>query len=57
MASQSVYLSIEHPCRTCYQILLPVGMLLSEICDPVSVIFILDIIHRFVFYLKLNPTL
>jgi hypothetical protein len=30
--SQSVCLGIEHPCGTCDQILLPVGMLLSEIC-------------------------
>jgi hypothetical protein len=28
--------SIKHPCRTCDQILLPVGMLLSEICGIVS---------------------
>jgi hypothetical protein len=35
--SQSVCLGIEHPCGTCDQILLPVGMLLSEICDLVSV--------------------
>jgi hypothetical protein len=33
---QSVCLGIEHPCGTCDQILLPVGMLLSEICDLVS---------------------
>jgi hypothetical protein len=35
--SQSVCLGIEHPCGTCDQILLPVGMLLSEICGLVSV--------------------
>jgi hypothetical protein len=35
--SQSVCFSIEHPCGTCDQILLPVGMLLSEICELVSV--------------------
>jgi hypothetical protein len=35
--SQSVCLGIEHPCRTCDQILLPVRMLLSEICGLVSV--------------------
>jgi hypothetical protein len=35
--SQSVCLGIEHPCGTCDQILLPVGMLLSEICALVSV--------------------
>jgi hypothetical protein len=35
--SQSVCLGIEHPCGTCDQILLPVGMLLSEICRLVSV--------------------
>jgi hypothetical protein len=29
--SQSVCLGIEHPCGTCDLILLPVGMLLSEI--------------------------
>jgi hypothetical protein len=34
--SQSVCLGIEYPCGTCDQILLPVGMLLSEICGPVS---------------------
>jgi hypothetical protein len=28
---QSVCLGVEHPCGTCDQILLPVGMLLSEI--------------------------
>jgi hypothetical protein len=33
--SQSVRLGIEHPCGTCDQILLPVGMLLSEICGLV----------------------
>jgi hypothetical protein len=33
---QSVYLGIEHPCGTCDQILLPVGMLQSEICGFVS---------------------
>jgi hypothetical protein len=31
---QSVCLGIEHPCGTCDQISLPVGMLLSEICGP-----------------------
>jgi hypothetical protein len=35
--SQSVCLGIEHPCGTCEQILLPVGMLLSEICGLISV--------------------
>jgi hypothetical protein len=35
--SYSVCLGIEHPCGTCDQILLPVGMLLSEICGLVSV--------------------
>jgi hypothetical protein len=35
--SQSVCLDIEHPCGTCDQILRPVGMLLSEISDLVSV--------------------
>jgi hypothetical protein len=35
--SQSVCLGIEHPCGTCDHILLPVGMLLSEICGLVSV--------------------
>jgi hypothetical protein len=34
--SQSVCLGIEYPCGTCDQILLPVGILLSEICGPVS---------------------
>jgi hypothetical protein len=34
---QSVCLGIEHPCGTCDQILLPLGMLLSEICGIVSV--------------------
>jgi hypothetical protein len=34
---QSGSLAIEHPCETCAQILLPVGMLLSEICSLVSV--------------------
>jgi hypothetical protein len=34
---QSVCLGIEHPCGTCDQILLPVEMLLSEICGLVSV--------------------
>jgi hypothetical protein len=36
-ANQSVCLGIEHPCGTCDQILLPVGMLLSEICGLISV--------------------
>jgi hypothetical protein len=36
-ASQSVCLGIEHSYWTCDQILLPVGMLLSEICGLVSV--------------------
>jgi hypothetical protein len=31
-ASQSLCLGIEHPCGTCEQILLPVGMLLPDIC-------------------------
>jgi hypothetical protein len=35
--SQSVCLGIEHPYGTCDQILLPVGMLLSEICGHFSV--------------------
>jgi hypothetical protein len=35
--SQSVCLGIEHPCETCDQILLPVGMLVSEISGLVSV--------------------
>jgi hypothetical protein len=35
--SQSVCLGIEHPCGTPDQILLPVGMLLFEICGHVSV--------------------
>jgi hypothetical protein len=35
--SQSVCLGIEHSCRTCDQMLLPVGMLLSEIFGLVSV--------------------
>jgi hypothetical protein len=35
--SQSVCLGIEHPCGNCDQILLPVGVLLSEICGLVSV--------------------
>jgi hypothetical protein len=35
--SQSVYLGTEYPCGTCDQILLPIGMLLSEICGLVSV--------------------
>jgi hypothetical protein len=30
--SQSVCFGIQHPCGTCDQILLPVEMLLSEIC-------------------------
>jgi hypothetical protein len=34
---ESVSLGIEHSCGTCDQILLPVGMLLSEICGLVSV--------------------
>jgi hypothetical protein len=35
--SKSVYLGIVYPCGTCDQILLPVGMLLSEICSLVSI--------------------
>jgi hypothetical protein len=35
--SQSICLSIEHPCGTWDQILLPIRMLLSEICSLVSV--------------------
>jgi hypothetical protein len=35
--SQSVCLGIAHPCGTCDQILLPVRMLLSEICGLLSV--------------------
>jgi hypothetical protein len=34
--SQSICLGIEYPCGTCDQILLSVGMLLSEICGLVS---------------------
>jgi hypothetical protein len=34
--SQSVCLGIEHLCGTCYQILLPVGMLLSCFCEAPS---------------------
>jgi hypothetical protein len=34
---QSVCLGVEHSCGTCDQILLPVGMFLSEICGLVSV--------------------
>jgi hypothetical protein len=36
--SQSACLGMEHPCGTCDQILLvlPVGMLLSEICGLIS---------------------
>jgi hypothetical protein len=34
--SQSVFLDIEHPFETCVKILLPVEMLLSEICGLVS---------------------
>jgi hypothetical protein len=35
--SQSVCLGVEHPCGTCDQLLLLVELLLSEICDLVSV--------------------
>jgi hypothetical protein len=35
--SQSVCLGIKYPCGICNQILLPVGMLLSEICGLVSI--------------------
>jgi hypothetical protein len=35
--SQSLCLGIERPCGTCDKTLLPVGMLLSEICVLVSV--------------------
>jgi hypothetical protein len=35
--SQSVCLGIENPCGTCGQILLPVGVLPSEICGLISV--------------------
>jgi hypothetical protein len=35
--SQSVCLGIEHPCWTCDQILLPLGMLLFEICGLVCI--------------------
>jgi hypothetical protein len=35
--SQSVCLGIEQPSGTCDQILLPVGILLSEICGLVSI--------------------
>jgi hypothetical protein len=35
--SQSVCLDVGYPCGTCDQILLPVGMLLSETCGLVSV--------------------
>jgi hypothetical protein len=34
---QSVCLGVEHPCGTCEQILLLVGMLLAEICGFASV--------------------
>jgi hypothetical protein len=34
--SQSICLGIKYPCGTCDQILLPVAMLLSEICGLVS---------------------
>jgi hypothetical protein len=34
--SQYVCIGIEHPCGTCEQILLPVGMFLSEICGLIS---------------------
>jgi hypothetical protein len=34
---QTVCLDIRHPCGTCDQILLPVGMLLSEISSLISV--------------------
>jgi hypothetical protein len=34
---QSVFLGIEHPCGTCDQILLPVRVLLSQICRLISV--------------------
>jgi hypothetical protein len=34
---QSVWLGIDHPFEICDQILLTVGMLLSEICGLVSV--------------------
>jgi hypothetical protein len=34
--SQSVCLGIEYPCGTCDQVILPVGMLLSEICGLLS---------------------
>jgi hypothetical protein len=34
---KSVCLGIENPCGTCDQILLPAGMLLSEICGLASV--------------------
>jgi hypothetical protein len=37
IVGQSVCLGIEHPCGTCGQILLPVGMLLSGICGLVSI--------------------
>jgi hypothetical protein len=33
----TVRLCVDHPCGTCYQILFPVGMLLSEISGLVSV--------------------
>jgi hypothetical protein len=35
--SEAVCLGIEHSCGTCDHILLPVGMLLSQICGLVSV--------------------
>jgi hypothetical protein len=35
--NQSICLGIEHPCATCDPILLPVGMLLSEICGLVAI--------------------
>jgi hypothetical protein len=34
---KSACLGIEHPCGTCDKILLPVGVLLSEICGLISV--------------------
>jgi hypothetical protein len=33
----NIYIGVEHPCGTCDQILLPVVILLSEICGLLSV--------------------
>jgi hypothetical protein len=47
--SQSVCLGIEQPCGTCDQILLPVGMLLSEICGFISVGSSLLVLPKLIF--------